>query len=75
MGWAVRLMEKITGTPHRHENAQRVSVAAAELTESTRQLSASLMPYLESDDPLVALMTDVFNKRQMGSHAKTEFHT
>lgn len=66
MSWPVRLFEKLTGTPHRHDNATRVSLAAEELTETTRELSTYLKPYLESDDPLVSLMTDVFNKRQMG---------
>jgi len=72
MSWPVRLFEKLTGTPHRHDNARRVSLATDELTESTRLLSAHLKPYLESDDPLVSLMTDVFNRRQMGS---TDGHT
>lgn len=76
MSWTVRLIEKITGTPHRHENATRVSLATDELTQSTRLLSAHLKPYLESDDPLVSLMTDVFNRRQMGPvDEKSEFHT
>lgn len=76
MSWTVRLIEKLTGTPHRHDNAARVSLAADQLTESTRQLTANLKPYLESDDPLVSLMQDVFNRRQMGSaDEKHKFHS
>lgn len=76
MSWPVRLIEKLTGKPHRHDNAARVSLAAAELSESTRELSRHLKPYLESDDPLVSLMTDVFNRRQMGpGDGESEFRS
>jgi len=76
MGWAVRLFEKLTGSKHRHDDAMRVSAAADDLTASIRELSATLKPYHESDDPLAALMTDVFNKRRLGQQdAKTKFHS
>jgi hypothetical protein len=65
MGWVMRLYEKLTGIAHRHDNADRVARAADGLTDSIRELSATLKPYRESDDPLVALMTDVFNRRQL----------
>jgi hypothetical protein len=66
-GPLVRLWEKVFRIPHRHEEASRVSAAAEELTSTARALNARLKPYVESDDPLVALMTDVFNRRSMGS--------
>lgn len=61
----IRIWETVLGIPHKHENAARVSAASDELSRATRSLSNHLKPYAESDDPLVALMTDVFNKRQM----------
>jgi hypothetical protein len=61
----VRLMEKLTGEPHQHRNAQKVADVARELRQEVHELSTTLRPYVESDDPLVALMTDVFNRRQL----------
>jgi|GraSoiStandDraft_16_1057320.scaffolds.fasta_scaffold817407_3 hypothetical protein len=61
----VRLMEKLTGEPHQHRNAQKVADVARELRQEVHELSTTLRPYTESEDPLVALMTDVFNQRQM----------
>lgn len=60
-----RLWESILGVPHRHENAAMVSSASEELSRATRRLHTHLRPYVESDDPLIALMTDVFNQREM----------
>jgi hypothetical protein len=68
MGWAMRLIEKMTGTPHRRDMADSVAVAAAGVSHSLDELQANLQPYSQSDDPLVALMTDVFNKRQLKQH-------
>lgn len=65
MGLVVRLIEKLTGTPHRHENTENVAAAAKDLEASIKELAQTLKPYRESHDPLVALMTDVFNQRQM----------
>jgi hypothetical protein len=77
MGWIVRLIEKITGTPHRHDNAAMVSLASEKLTQRIDDLSATLRPYSEADDPLVAMMTDVFNRRQLkaGRDDKPELHS
>lgn len=77
MGWIVRLYEKLTGTPHRHDNAARVSRASASLSRTIDDLSATLKPYSKADDPLVALMTDVFNRRQLEvrGDGKPEFHS
>ena len=61
----MRLLEKLTGTPHRHDLADSVHNAAAGVSRSVDKLSAALKPYSKSDEPLVALMTDVFNKLQM----------
>jgi len=67
MEWAMRLLEKLTGTPHRHDIADSVHTAAAGVSRSVDKLSAALKPYAKADEPLVALMTDVFNKLQMKS--------
>lgn len=61
----VRLWEKITGAPHQHEQARKVSAVADELSSDVKKLSETMRPYLDADDPLVAFMTDVFNQRQM----------
>ncbi len=61
----VRLFEKLTNKPHKHEESHKVAIAAEALTESARQLSSRIKPYIEADDPLVAFMTDVFNQRSM----------
>ena len=62
-----RLIEKLTGTPHRHDIADSVHTAAAGVSRSVDKLSEALKPYAKSDKPLVALLTDVFNKLQMTS--------
>jgi hypothetical protein len=59
-----RLFEKITGRPHRRANADLVSEAARDLRRDAEGLRSKLRPYSQADDPLVALMTDVFNQRQ-----------
>ena len=66
-----RLIETITGMPHRHEIADSVSVAAAGVARSVDRLSEALKPYVKADEPLVALLTDVFNKSQFKSKAKS----
>ena len=63
----MRLIEKITGTPHRHDIADSVHTAAAGVSRSVDKLSAALNPYSKADEPLVALLTDVFNKLQLKS--------
>jgi len=66
MGWTMqRLIEKITGTPHRHDIADGVHMAAAGVSRSVDQLADALKPYVRADEPLVALLTDVFNKQQL----------
>ena len=66
----LRLIEKLTGTPHRHDIADSVHVAAAGVYRSVDKLSDALKPYAKADEPLVALMTDVFNKLQFKSKPK-----
>jgi hypothetical protein len=61
----VRLMEKLSGRPHQHYTAQKVSDMASDLRQDVNSLATKMRPYAEADDPLVALMTDVFNQRQM----------
>jgi hypothetical protein len=39
--------------------------ASEELVSTARDLRHSLQPYLNHPDPLAALMTDLFNKRQL----------
>lgn len=75
MGWIVRLYEKLTGTPHRHEDAERVSRALDGLTNSIEELSATLKPYSNADDPLVAFMTDVLKRRKGSSNEKPKLHS
>lgn len=60
-----RLWEKLAGIPHKQENAARVLFAVDELTKEVRKASDQLKPYTKADDPLVALMTDIFNQREM----------
>lgn len=74
MGWVVRLYEKLTGTPHRHDDAERVAAAVDGLSQATRELSATLKPYIESDDPLVAF-TDMLKRREGSRHEKSKFHS
>ena len=52
-------------SPHKREESRKVGIVADELSSDVQKLSKHLKPYLEADDPLVALMTDVFNQRQM----------
>ena len=64
----VRVIEKLTGTPHRHDNADRVHRAAVQVSQAVDGLNATLKPYTKTPDPLVALLTDIFNNRQMKDH-------
>ncbi len=61
----LRLIEKITGTPHRHDIANSVHAAAVGVSRSVDQLSAALKPYVRSDEALISLLTDLFNRRQL----------
>lgn len=73
MGVLIRLWEKAFGIPHRHENAEKAAAASDELITATRALTARLKPYVESADPLQALVNDVMKTRRMnGTRAK--FH-
>ena len=45
-----------------------VRSASRSLSSRIDDLSATLKPYSKADDPLVALMTDVFNRRQLEVH-------
>lgn len=60
-----RLWERMNGVPHRYDKSQQVSDAADALSDNVRELSSHLRPYMEADDPMVALMIDLFNQRQM----------
>jgi len=71
----IRLWEKIMRIPHQHVNADHVVTASDNLAQSARDLSSKLKPYIESDDPLVALMTDVFNRRQMGCNREPDLNS
>jgi hypothetical protein len=76
MGWIVRLYEKLTGRPHRHDDAAMVSAAAKDLSSSIRELTATLKPYNQSKDPLVALMRDVIQRRDRGHpDEQSKFHS
>jgi hypothetical protein len=61
----VRLWEKVTGQPHRHDASQHVVDAANDLAQSAKKLNAAIKPYLEADDPLIALVADLINQRAM----------
>jgi hypothetical protein len=70
----VRLMEKLMDRPHQHYNVQKVSEAANGLRRDVHSLAGKMRPYIEADDPLVALMTDVFNQRQMRNGNRSKPH-
>jgi hypothetical protein len=59
-----RLIEKLTGRAHQKQNLAMVSQVATDLSRDVDDLTDKLKPYTQADDPLVALMTDVFNDRQ-----------
>jgi hypothetical protein len=59
-----RLWEKLTGRRHQKQNLAMVAEVAGGLTHDVDRLKQKLEPYAQADDPLVALMTDVFNQRQ-----------
>jgi hypothetical protein len=65
MACLVRLWEKLAGLPHRHSMVDRVSAAADELKESARSVQEQLRPYEDAPDPFIALMADLYNKRQV----------
>jgi hypothetical protein len=55
------------GLPHEKRHAAMVRQAATDLREDVKSLSSKLSKYQEKDDPLVALMLDVFNDREVAS--------
>ncbi|MEH2525882.1 MULTISPECIES: hypothetical protein [unclassified Bradyrhizobium] len=70
----VRLLEKLTGRPHQHRHARWVANIASDLRRDISELQATLRPYAEAEEPLVALMTDIFNDRQMRSNGHDRTH-
>lgn len=70
----VRIVEVITGKPHRYEESRKVSEATSALRDDVQKLAEKIKPYVEADDPLVALMTDLFNQRAMrgNGYARSE---
>lgn len=74
MSALVRLMEKITGRPHQHKNADMVGDATAKLLATTDNFSKKLRPYSEAADPLSMLFEDIQNQKRGGSgNAGTKF--
>jgi hypothetical protein len=72
----IRLWEKMTGQPHRHDDSQHVVEAANELAQSAKKLNAAIKPYLEAEDPLIALVSDLINQRAMREkNEDTKFRT
>jgi hypothetical protein len=67
MALFTRLFEKLTGRPHQHQTKQQVNEVANDLRQDARRLQSCLEPYTQSNDPLVSLMIDVFNRRQQGN--------
>ena len=65
MGVLMRLYEKMTGRPHQHRHAKAAVEAHEDLRREVGELHEALQPYVDTDDPLVALMTDMFNNRQL----------
>lgn len=61
-----RIYEKLMGLPHQQHHAARVKQAADELSQDVRNLTRKIERYKEEDDPLAALMIDVFNDRSFG---------
>jgi hypothetical protein len=66
MALLTKLIGKLSGKSREQEEARAASHATLmELRDDIRHLTTMLRPYIEADDPLVALMTDVFNQRQV----------
>jgi hypothetical protein len=47
---------------------------ADDLRQDVHSLARKMRPYVEAYDPLVALMTDVFNQRQMRNGNRSKPH-
>lgn len=58
-----RLFEKIIGRPHKKLTSEEVKSVASELNADVGSLTETLKEYHEKDDPLVALMLDIYNDR------------
>lgn len=56
-----RIYEKLMGLPHQKHHAERVKRAAEELSQDVKSLTQRIERYREEDDPLVALMQDIYN--------------
>lgn len=61
----VELIRKLLRRDRPQDDAREVTEAVNALHEDVKELSGFLKPYVEADDPLVALMTDMFNQRSM----------
>lgn len=68
-----RLYEKLMGLPHEKRHAAMVKEAATGLRQDVRELNEKMDRYREQDDPLVALMLDVFNDREVIRPYKKDF--
>lgn len=61
----LRFVETLTGTPHQYKTSETVSRAAESLKASANHVADCLRPYTEADDPITAMMLDIFNAREM----------
>jgi hypothetical protein len=68
MACFLRLWEKLSGAPHQHRVAERVKEAADDLSASARHVREQLRPYEDAPDPFVALMADLYRKRQIANY-------
>jgi hypothetical protein len=64
----VRVIEILTGRPHRQLNAEMVHTAAERLSKRADELSEVMRPYRQSEDPLVMLLTDAIIQRNFREH-------
>lgn len=60
----VRLVEKVTGRPHQHHNADMVSHATTRLLAAADNFSRQIKPYSEANDPLTMLFNDIREQRK-----------
>lgn len=65
-----RIWEKITGMPHQHRMSDRVSAAAADLAATARNITLQLEPYKNAEDPLSAMFSDLYNRREFDRQSK-----
>lgn len=69
----IRLWEILSRSPHVRKNSEQVREATNSLVLKAQELESAIKPYTEAEDPLTALMCDLYEQRRQ--HANVKLHS